>query len=74
MAGRWKVPEFELQSFQIFSISRLVIDDVGLADSELFVLDGSNRTALFAFPDFVDRVTQPGLEGVDFKVIGELRG
>lgn len=58
---------------QIFSIRYLVSGDAALVDSEIFVLDGSNRTILFVLPAFINRVVQLGLEGVNFKEIGELR-
>jgi hypothetical protein len=57
---------------QIFMIIHLVVADVSLEKCEIFVIDDSNRTALFVLPVFVERIARLGLKGIVFKEIGVL--
>ncbi len=55
---------------KIFAVRNLVINDMELSESEMFVIDDSNRATLFVMQKFVDRVTALKLRGIDFKKIG----
>ncbi|WP_036172427.1 imm11 family protein [Massilia sp. 9096] len=57
---------------QIFMVDKVVIDDPSLERSDMFVLDGSNRTTLLTSPSVVERVASLGIGGVTFREIGEL--
>jgi hypothetical protein len=57
---------------QIFMIIKVVVDDPSLEQSDLFVLDGSNRASVLTLPSFVERVSSLNLRGITFREIGEL--
>ena len=48
-------------------------DDPLLAQSDLFVLDGSNRASVLALSSFVVRVSGLDIGGITFREIGELK-
>ncbi|NVD73358.1 hypothetical protein HUX88_22875 [Duganella sp. BJB1802] len=58
---------------QIFLINYLIVNDASLLAREIFVIDDSNRSNIFVFPSFMDRVNNLGLKGVTFKEMGFLR-
>lgn len=58
---------------KIFAVRSLVINDTTLAESQMFVIDDSNRSTLFVTQQFVDKVSALKLRGIDFKKIGFFR-
>ena len=53
-------------------IIKVVVDDPSLEQSDLFVLDGSNRASVLTLPSFVERVSSLDISGITFREIGEL--
>ena len=53
-------------------IIKVVVDDPSLEQSDLFVLDGSNRASVLTLPSFVERVSSLDISGITFQEIGEL--
>jgi hypothetical protein len=60
------------QNGQVFSVSHLVIHDLSVLESEIFVLEASNRMSVYATQSFVDRFANLALHGLGFKEIGYL--
>lgn len=58
---------------EIYMVNHLVINGNSLDVPEIFVIDGSNRAAIFANQSFVDRYRALKLEGLTFRKIGEVR-
>jgi hypothetical protein len=57
---------------QAFFVSQLVIHDSSVLESEIFVLEASNRMSVYATQTFVDRAEKLDLAGLAFKEIGYL--
>jgi len=52
-------------------VQKLIIDDFPVDDKELFTIENSNCSNIFATDSFVAKVKHLSLKGLKFKNIGE---